>query len=180
MSIIKTIPQSSRYIQVDAIFTATFNNPTLNKYDFGIAANTNVVMLEPLTPTSIYIIDRYSFSANIAEGVFLESIDTIPTAQYKLRINPLQIYQKPIPCINYVDNAESIAYFYSKLGAKEQASRDAFTVDFRGVLNQVPATVGQPTIKALLSVSLYEIIDKNFTQQFRQATRENPQSFQVF
>lgn len=178
--IIKTIPPSSKFVQVDCIFTATFNAPTPNLYDFAIPANDNVLMMEPLTPTSIYIIDRYSFSSTIAEGTFLESINTVPTAQLKKRIDGIQIYQRPIPCINYVDNAECIGFFYSKLGAKEQILRDALTVTFRGLLNQVPATAGLLTIKALLSLSIYEIIDRNYTEQFREATKTNPQAFQVF
>lgn len=180
MSIIKTIPPSSKYIQVDAIFTATFNVPTLNTYDFSIAANENIVLLEPLTPTSIYIIDRYSFSAQTPEGTFLEAINTIPTAQLKKRIDNLQIFQKPIPCINYIDNAESIGYFFSKLGAKEQAARDALTITFRGLLNQPASLAGVNTIRALLSFSIYEIIDRNWTQLFREQTEHNKQTIQVF
>lgn len=180
MAIIKTIPPSSKFVQVDQIFLATFNNPTLNKYDFNIPANINRVLLDPMTPTSIYIIDRISFSAQIAEGTYLEAIDVTPTAQLTLRINGMQIYYKPIPCINYIDNAECQCYFWSKVSAKDLTMQDALCVTFRGILNQVAAMAGLLTIRCLLSLSLYEIVDRNFTQRVREATTDTPQTMQVF
>ena len=136
MSIIKTIPKSSRFIQVDIDFLSTFNDPTLGKYNFDIPANRGVVLLEPVNRTSVYLIDRYSFSATIPDGTYLEAVETTPTAQLRKRIDGIPIYQKPIPCINYIDNAEALAYFWSFESAIDQAQQDAVIIDFRGILGQ--------------------------------------------
>lgn len=155
-------------------FSADFNSPVVGKYSFNKEANIGVVLLQPLVRTSVYLLDRYSFSANVPEGSYLEGLQNTdqPAAQLRYQKDGTPIYQRPIPCTNYVDNAESLAYFYSQDSSQEQSQADKVLVDFRGELQQPFSLVGVTTIITNLSFSIYEVIDENWIRVFRERTKQ--------
>lgn len=161
MSISKTIPQDSRFIQTVNRFTANFNVPTLGSYNFENGTNALVTVLGGLQKNHIYMIEKYSFSADIAEGVFLEATTNICTFQLSRAIDSQVIYQVPIPLINYADGLACIGYFWA---AQEN---DRLVATFRGLLGQPPALVGDPAVIAQVTLNIYEIVDTDWIQEFK-------------
>lgn len=163
MSIIKTIPQDSRFIQTVNRFTALFNVPTLGQYNFeNGAVNEYVTVLNSLQKNHIYMIEKYSFSATIDEGVFLEATANICTFQLFRAIDRQVIYQVPIQLINYADGVSCIGYFWA---AQEN---DQLVATFRGLLNQPAPLVGVPSVVAQVTLNIYEIVDTDWIQDFKQ------------
>ena len=164
MSIIKTIPKDSRFIQSVNLFTATFNNPALGQYSFNIAANIGQIVF-PITKTSIFFLERYSFSTTMAEGVYLENVATLPVFRLRRQSDGLVIYKRPLPCVNYIDNAEAICFFNS------DNENDNLLCDFTGILNQSAALVGVNTVTAQITLNLYEIVESNWIRDYRVLTK---------
>src|SRR5574343_288405 len=94
------IPQQARYIPTSTIFTATFNNPTIGRYDFNVAGNQNI-LVEQLKPNVVYLIEKYSIGGNISELDYLGSIVDFPLLTIKRSVSSQIVYQKPIPLTNY-------------------------------------------------------------------------------
>lgn len=162
MSIPIAIPVSSQVIQTKTIFTATFNNPTNNRYDFGIAANKNV-LIRKLESRSYYIIERTNFSMDISEGEFQASIDIAPSISIKRKVPNQQIFETPFEFVNYVDNLEMYAFFNTAQNGDELQGTAT------GILNQIPATVGILTIKILLQFNIYKITNQHWIAHFDSA-----------
>lgn len=164
MSLIKTIPQDSRYLSALVRYTATFNNPTLGKYDFTIPANEYQLVLGNIHKNNVYIIERHSFSASISEADFLLSIEVVPTLQLFMNLDGMNqkipIYTLPLPMVNYIDGAESIAYFVSPRDA------DSLVATFRGRLGQPPSMVGLLTVVCQVSLDVYEVTDSVWIKNY--------------
>lgn len=169
MSLPIKLPVTARPTLTSNIFTATWNVPTLNRYDFtAVAGNANQLVLQ-MTSSSIYIIERCNFSMSIPEGVFQESIDSavsVPQMIFTTQKTGQQIFPKPQPFINYVDNLELLLFVPSN------QSQDEIRVSFESVLNQVAATVGIVTIKAFLQLNIYEVQNTDWISRFY----NNPES----
>ena len=163
MGIGKTIPQSSLFVQTLNIFEATFNTPTLGRYNFGIPANTDVSVLK-LTRASVYLIQSYSLSATVGEADFLESINIVPQLFLRTKINAKNIYKKPLPQAGYFDGVEAIGYFLSPQGD------DELLLSCTGVLNQIAAMVGISSIKIQTTLNIQEIVDTKWINQFHDRT----------
>lgn len=163
MSLPIKLPITARPTLTSNIFTATWNNPTVNKYDFtNVAANQNQTVLV-MTGASIYIIERANFSMTIPEGVFQESIDSaasVPQMVFTSLKTNQQIFPRPQPFINYVDNLELLLFVPSN------QSEDEIQVGFECVLDQVAATVGIVTIKAFLQLNIYEVQNTDWVRRF--------------
>jgi len=147
--IIQRISKTGLPVETTNIFTGTFNNPTLGVYDFGIAGNTDQLVLN-LNPRYYYLIDAVSLSATIDEGVYLESLNINPTIRLRFSSKPNFIYPFPLPAINYKDGLNWNFFFNTK------QANDRLLISLDGILNQVPATVGIATIKILVSFVLYQ------------------------
>jgi len=167
--IIKTIPKSSNYLQTVTRFTANFNVPAPGQYDFNTAANTGIVILE-MNPHSVYFIDKINFSTTTPEEVFFSAVNTVPTATLRKSKDKGVIYQRPLPLVSYLKANEAIAFFWTR------QNDDSLIVDFRGILDQPAPLVGVPTIKAQLQLDIYQIMDENWIQLFRAATRLTQQT----
>ena len=145
------------------IFTATWNVPTANRYDFtNVAANQNQTVIQT-TGSSVYVIERNSFSMTVDEGVFQSSIDStvsVPRFKFISLKSGQQIYHRPLPFINFVDNMELLLFYPS------DQTEDEIQVTFECVLNQVPATVGIATIKAFLQLNIYEVQNTDWLRRF--------------
>lgn len=161
MSISYKIPHQSYFIQTANLFAATFNAPTIGRYDFNVPANTAQTILA-LQPNTVYFIDRCNVGGTIAESDYLESIVTLPTAQIKFKQGNEAAYRLPIPIVNYIDNQEFNAWISTDKGSQE------LTMTFRGVLKQTAALVGVSPITIQVSLNLYQIHVKHFTKRFRE------------
>lgn len=154
MSLLNEIPKNSRPIQTESIFTATFNVPTLARYDFGIPANVGV-FAHRTNKQSVYYLDRTNFSLDIGEALFKEAIDVSPKVRVVSQETGTQKFQSVIPFINYVDNL-AYTYFYT-----EPNGRDIQLTLF-GSLTQPVGLVGRVTVRALVQLNVYEIVDKSW------------------
>lgn len=160
MAISYQIPQTARYISTSNIFTATFNNPTAGKYDFGIAGNMEVSILE-LFQNTVYLIDRISIGGNISDSDFLSSIETLPLITFKTLQKKQIVYKLPFPVVNYIDDQDVTAWIISEKGG------NSLICDFTGVLNQTADLVGITDIKINVSLSIYAIESTRFYSTFR-------------
>lgn len=167
--IIKTIPKSSNYLQTVTRFTANFNVPSPGQYNFEVAGNTGVAILD-INPHSVYIIDKINFSTTAPEEVYFSAINTIPTATLRKSKDAGVIYQRPLPLVSYLKANEAIAYFWTRQNA------DTLIVDFHGILDQPAPLVGVASITAQLQLDIYQIMDENWCQLFRAATRLTQQT----
>lgn len=170
MAILQNITWRSLPIETVNAFTANFNNP-VGQYGFTQnAANQNQVVINT-NPNYIYLLDRLSFSASIGENIFLESTGpgaTIPQFRLKfLKGSEGKIYPFGFPAINYKDNLEFSFWFRSPQGA------DALLIDFTGVLNQVPATVGLASIISQVSLVIYQENNGDQIQQMLEKTAKS-------
>lgn len=160
MSITQIIPPDSRPIKTENSFTATFNAPTVNKYDWNVAGNTDVLMLA-LRPHSLYFLERVNFSLDISEQAFHQGFDTTLEAAVKYSSKGELVYGSKLPLLNYLTNFE-IHQFAG--GGRNRT--ETLVIDFRGVLKQVAAMNQVATITAFLSWSVYQIMDDNWRTAF--------------
>lgn len=153
MSIINRIPPRGLPFETSNRFSSTFNVPTLGRYDFDIAANQNQ-LVATLNPNNVYYIDRVSFSASIDEGVFLEAVDTLPTARLRWSLSKnVGVFPQPLPAINYRDGLEYAFWFWSP----KQGNN--LLISTEGTLTQPPPIVGLTNVFLQLSFVIYEVGD---------------------
>jgi len=160
MSIFYQVPQTSRFIPTANNFEAAFNVPTLGKYDFGIAGNAQQEII-PLQPNTVYLIERLRVAGTIAEGDYVESIDTLPLVSINRSIRDERVYSRPIPIVTYAEGWEVGAWVLS------DKAGDLLTMTFTGVLNQIPSTVGLASIRVSVSLSIFAVDSGWFNTHFR-------------
>ncbi|MFA5235092.1 MAG: hypothetical protein WC390_11895 [Sulfurimonas sp.] len=160
MSIIYQIPQQSRYVSTSTIFTGTFNVPTPGLYDFGIPANQDIDVLE-LKPGVVYLIERMSIGANIAETEFLSAIQDFPQLTIKRSLSAQIVYQRPFPIVNFADGIECAAWIHS------DKQNDFLTLSLKGTFAQTPAMIGLAELKIQISLSIYAIDSAYYNVSYR-------------
>ena len=173
MSIIKSIPKDSAFIQPVNFFDATFNAPIVGAYSFNTPANHGQIVF-PITKTGVFLIDRYSFSCSVDEGVYLRSVNIMPVFRLRRQKDNLVVYKKPIPCMNYIDSAEAIVFYNS------DNQDDNLICDFEGLLNQVAETVGIVSIRCQVTLNIYEIINSDWIKEFRQRSKNADRIVSIF
>lgn len=161
MSIHIEIPVDSKPIVTANSFTATFNAPTINRYDWGVAANLNNLVIN-LDQWSVYVIERVNFSMTVSESAYQEALigGTEPAISLKYQSNNQVIFLTPQPFINYVDNLELLQYFWTT------QNNDALLADFTGVIAQSAAMGAPATIDALISFNIYRVISHRWVKNF--------------
>lgn len=163
MSLPIKLPVTARPTLTSNIFSADWGVPTVNKYDFtNVVANQDQTVLR-MTGSSVYVIERVCFSTTIPEGTFQESIDSaisVPQLIFKTRKTGQQVFDRPLPFINYVDNLELLLF------QPGDQSDDEIIVSFQCILDQVPATVSVNTIKAFLQLNIYEVQNTDWIRRF--------------
>ena len=161
MSLPITIPVGSWPIITANSFTASYNTPTLSKYDWAVAANQNNTILA-LDEWSVYIIERLAFTCNISEGDFQDNLvkTDLPKLQLKTKATNQQIFLTPQPFVNYFDNLELLKYFYTT------QSGDELQGTFTGELNQSAATAGKATIDANVQLNIYRVTSTEWVKRF--------------
>ncbi len=161
------IPHTAHYFTKTHIFTGTFNVPTIGVYDFGsvaspVAGNVNQSVTE-LQKNKVYLIDRISIGGNIAESDYLDSINLLPDFRLKYKISGENVYFLPYSVVNYLKDSQVTAWVLSEKGGEE------LFVNFYGILDQIPATIGKLTIKIHLTFSIFIISSTVFYGKFRDA-----------
>lgn len=159
MSIAVKLPVDSRPIITSNSFDADFGVPTINRYDFGKAANLNVQII-PLQRNTVYLIERANFTVDIAEQDYKEALVTVPNITLKTQKNPVPIFPSPQPFLNYINNLELHRFFHT---GKDQ---DFLTADFAGVLSQPPGLVGDAEVIAWVQFNIYEVTDISWLKRF--------------
>lgn len=145
-------------------FTATFNAPTLGRYDFGIAGNRFQTLYEIL-PSHLYIIERESFSFNMGQAVYQEAIDStngFPRLRITKKSRKKSIYAREQPFIIYLNNFETVLF------AQTQQTDDELQATFQGQLFQPGPLIGTTTIQAYVQFNIYEIRDPLWIKSFLQ------------
>jgi len=170
MSLVIQIPPGSDFRQPVIQFTAVFNAVTPGFYDWNSAGNTDVLFNPEfeLKKNHLYLIDRYNFSADIAELDFTTALNggVMPTLQLRIPSQTnRQIYPNAIPQINFVDGLETlIAVFADQL--------DSLRGTFRGRLTQPFALIGTNSITVFFQANVYEIKNKAWIDNFLGKTRD--------
>lgn len=155
------VPHTARYFNTNNTFTGTFNVPTVNKYDFSVAANQKIDCFE-FQKNVQYLIERISIGGNIGESDFNDSIDTVPELTFKTKQSGFVVYEKPFYISNYFRN-QDISNFVSS-----DVSNDYLTLSLSGILSQIPATIGKGTIKISVSLSVFAIDNNVFNKIIRE------------
>lgn len=162
MSIPLTIPVTARPFLTANTFTATFNAPTLGRYDFNVAANQNNIVI-PIRHTSVYVLERINFSASVPEGVYQEAIDPtnlLPNLQLLTTVQQVQIFPEKQPFINYVDNLSLLLFFHTT------QDNDNLLATFTGQFTQPAFMVGMVTMDVYIQFNIYEINDTDWVARY--------------
>jgi hypothetical protein len=157
MSINFQLPKTARFLQCNTSVVATFNAPTLGKYNF----NSQIADVLTMQANSIYFIERVNIGGTIPEEEYLYAIDTLPTAEFFNSVTRQQVLPRPIPVVNYIDNQEINAWVWTDGDGQPLQLRIA------GILRQTPFLVGMNTVTLNIQVNVYDVADKAFIQQFR-------------
>ena len=166
MSVPKNIPSDARFIQTLTRFTALFNVPVLGKYSF---AAVGVPVLFPLSKTSIYLIDRFGFSADLDSDVFQNAIINVPVLQLRKKNDAQVIFPKPLPLILYAANCECTSFFNTP------TEGDQLLADFTGLIDQTAALVGVASVTCQFTLNMYEVLDVDWTKAYKKPTKSGCQ-----
>lgn len=164
--IVNPIPHTSRFFQSENVFEATFNVPTVGKYDFGVAANTNQFCFR-LQKNAVYLIERISVGGNISEESFNDSINVTPKLIFKKERQNSVIYQEPFKISNYFKNTDVSTYVWSDI------QDDSITLSLEGLLDQTPVLIGVGSIKLTISLSLFVIDNNSYNKVIREGLTKN-------
>lgn len=171
MSIIERIPTNpsgSRVRYPVKRFSAPF---AAGQYDFNQAGNTDLVLTR-MQANSIYCIERINFFAQAAEADWLESMDTeVNFPSFRLHFlndDSNSIYPEPVRCVNYLDNAEQLIFFWST------REREDLLITFAGIVNQVAGMVGFDPLLAEVNFTMYQITDEAWNKAFVKAQNIAP------
>jgi len=166
MSLIIQLPPSTEFYQPVAPFTAIFNAVTPGFYDWNSPANTGVPFQE-MGKNNLYIIERYSFVADVGEEAFTQALNggILPTLQVRIpKQQNRQIYPRPIPVSNFFDGLEVLISAFT-------SQDDFLSGTFRGRLAQPFALIGTNSITAFCQFNIYEVKNKVWIDNFLGRTK---------
>lgn len=163
MSIISKIPDDSRARYPVALFESSILDAA-GDYNFENAGNTDVELMDDVTPGAVYLIERINFFGNAIEGDWLEGMKTkvdFPRVSVRFsRVGGASIFADPFRGVNYVDNAESLIYF------RTSQKGDTLVTSMFGKIAQVAGMVGKATLRAEINFSIYEIRNQKWISLF--------------
>lgn len=152
-----TLPRRIRYIPASGLFTAQFNVPTVGSFDFN---GQYIVLVKELLPNTVYLIDSYSLSGNVAGEDFLSSILSVPSLSLMKTLEKERIFDKPIQIHNYFTDRQIVRFF------KTGHDKTGLAATLTGNLDMTPAFVGIAAISLSINFSLYAIDDSNFEKEY--------------
>lgn len=163
MSLQYQVPKTATYLQTRNEFTAAFNVPTPGVYDFNVAGNLKRPVLS-MNLNAIYLINRITIGATIPQDEYLFNIVTLPRIVLQFDIESQRVYPLSLPIVQFVDGMEAVAWFWT------DKSNESLTMSLvTGVLGQDAFLVGVPNVKINVSMSIFEITDNGFIQDFKAA-----------
>lgn len=161
MSLSYSIPKTATYLPTRNEFTAAFNVPTPGVYDFNIAANQNRPVLN-MNQNAIYLINRITIGGTISQEQYLSNLVLLPLMVLKFTKENQRVYPLSIPLVQFSDAQEAVAFFWT------DKSDDALTMSIpTGQIGQDASLVGVPSVKLNISLSIFEITDNGFIQNFK-------------
>jgi hypothetical protein len=152
-----TIPRRIRYIPASGLFTAMFNVPTIGSFDF---ANQYIVLVQELLPNTVYLIDSYSLSGNVAGEDFLNAILTVPSLSLMKTLEKEAIFDRPLQIHNYFTDRQIVKFF------KTGHSKTGLSASLVGNLDMIPAFIGLASISLSINFSLHAIDESEFEKTF--------------
>ncbi len=164
MSIISRIPDNSR-VRYPVVRFVSDNLDELGQYGWENAGNTLAPLMAEMSASNVYLIERVSFFANVAEAEWLASMLTpadFPRVAIQFnRIGGASIYAEPFRCVNYVDNNEQLLYFMPLQNG------DVLAATMFGRVNQTQEMIGSVNLLAQMNFTVYEITDRNWINLFQ-------------
>lgn len=155
------IPRRIRYIPASGIFTAAFNVPTVGSFDFN---GQYLVLVETLLPNTVYLIDSFSLSGNVASEDFLNSILSVPSLSLMKTLEKEAIFDRPMQIHNYFTDRQIVMFF------KTGNNKTGLAATLTGNLNMIPAFVGTASISLSINFSLHAIDESGFEKEFSKQT----------
>jgi hypothetical protein len=152
------LPRRIRYIPASAIFTATYNAPTIGKYDFN---NNKQVFVEKLLPNTVYLIDSFSVAGTVASEDFLSAIDTVPLFTLAKSLNNEHIFDVPIQLQNYFTDRQIVHFFTTGL------NNCGLVATISGKINQIAQFIGIAEIKLSVNISIHAIDESDFEKTLK-------------
>lgn len=164
MSLISRLPTGTFPRIASLGVSAIFNAVSPGLYDFNETFST---LDMPIRNGRVYLIDKLNFTANFSQQDYIESMQQTATLLLKFDRARQPVYARPIQLINYFGNADLTYYFYhdqkdTNLGA---------LVD--GTFLQTANMVGQNEFFMRFQFFVYEVSDKNFVDEFRNAKEKS-------
>lgn len=161
MALQYSIPKTSVYLQTTNQFNAAFNVPTPGLYDFNTVANTNRTVLA-LNTNAIYLINRITIGGTIPQEEYLFNLVTTPLIVLRFAKESQRVYPLRIPIVQFLDGLEAVAWFWT------EQKDDILTMSITtGQLSQDAFLVGTASVNLNISLSIFEINDNGFIQQFK-------------
>jgi hypothetical protein len=158
------IPHQARFVSTANIFTATFNNPVVGAYDYGVAGNVNQVILR-LQRNTVYLIERISVSGDISEENYTDALDLsvaarLPRLTLRKSQDLMSVYESAIPLPGYVAQQEAAVF------VRTQRDQDDLTATVTGRLNQTAALVGRADVRLTVSFAIYAMESTIYNRAF--------------
>lgn len=164
MSIISKIPDNSR-VRYPVVRFVSDNLDGLGQYNWENAGNTLATLMTEMSAQNVYLVERVSFYANVAESDWLESMiapANFPRVAVQFnRIGGASIYAEPFRCVNYVDNNEQLLYF------QPLQNGDILAATMFGQVQQTAGMVGKLNLLAQINFTVYEITDRSWITLFQ-------------
>lgn len=134
-------------------------------YDFGAAGNTNTdLLLIKLSPSSVYVMERINFFANVKDSDWLEGMDTeatFPNFVCSFKFNKsTSVWPEPVRCVNYIDNEEQVVFF------RTSRRDEQLLITFSGRVKQTAGMVGINPLLAQVNFTIYEVTDSEWVKKF--------------
>lgn len=161
MSLSYGIPKTATYLPTNNEFTATFNAPVLGAYDFNVAGNTNRPVLA-MNTNAIYLINRITVGGTISQEQYLSNVNILPLMVLRFFKESQRVYPLSIPLNQFLDGSEAVAWFWTDKDG-ESLTMSVTT----GRLNQDASLIGRVNVKLTISLSIFEITDNGFIQDFK-------------
>lgn len=169
MAIKSEIPKGSSLSIIGGVFKAVFNDPAAGKYDFtnykvgGDRYNVAIPLGLKMQPQYLYFFSQMNFSLSIDEGTFLTAIDpgSVPSLTVRDSTSRKPIFHSPFRLFRYFENSAIDSYHYNLNANAELIG------DFQCLLDQVADLVGESEIYAQVSMSVYEIREHKFIEQYK-------------
>jgi hypothetical protein len=151
------LPRRIRYIPASGLFTAAFGVPSIGSFDFN---GQYIVLVQTLLPNTVYLIDSFSLSGNVAGEDFLNSILSVPSLSLMKTLEKEAIFDRPIQIHNFFTDRQIARFF------KTGQNKTGLAATLTGNLDMIPAFVGVASISLSINFSLYAVDESDFEKKF--------------